>query len=415
MFGIQSIFTLALTTLVIASPLARQRVPVPNEYLVGFHSPDRSTSFGPRNVTALVDKIAEDVNDQLARLGRRDGGGLEILKRYDLGDGFYQGFAFKSASPATQAAIKEHPDVAYIIQNEYLPPPPAVPSSSAFPEEKTVGTLAARDDAWVDGNLWNLDDLDGNRNSWYNYHTSAGKPVDVYIVDTGVDIHHEEFEGRATWGYPGSSGQGHEHGTHVAGIVAGKSVGVARKAFIISVLLGDTAGDAVAALEWVLQDVKKRQGTQVANLSWRIGGDYPPVLDATKALIAANVAIAAAAGNEAMDTCQVTPAGKVSGLIAVAASDKDSKLWEASNWGSCVSIIAPGANIRSAKAGGGHIYLSGTSMATPHVAGALALAISSGKAWSGPSAVDVVLKAGQWNKIQNLPGGTRNLFLQLPK
>ncbi|KAI9102653.1 peptidase S8/S53 domain-containing protein [Phlyctochytrium arcticum] len=416
MFGIRSVFTLALTSLVIASPLARQRVPVPNEYLVGFHYPDSTTSFGPRNVTALIDKIAEDVNDQLSQLSRRDGTALEILDRYDLGDGYYQGFAFKSASPAAQAAIQEHPDVAYIIQNEYLPPPPTVPTA-VFPDvtrNDTVGALARRDSVWVGDNLWNLDDLDGTRNNWYNHHSSAGKPVDVYVVDNGVDVNHPEFEGRATWGYPGTSGQGQFHGTHVAGIVAGKSVGVARKAFIISVKIGETLNDVMGALRWVLEDVKKRQGTQIANFSWGFYEQYQPVLDATKALIDRNVAIATAAGNEGKESCLSSPGGKLSGLINVAASTKDNKLPSYSDRGGCVHIIAPGDDILSANIGGGFATASGTSMSAPHVAGALAMAISSGKAWSGPSAIDAVLKAGKWNKIQNLPGGTRNLFLQLP-
>ncbi|KAI9102637.1 peptidase S8/S53 domain-containing protein [Phlyctochytrium arcticum] len=401
MLGVRSIFVLALTSLAAASPLVRRDTPIPGEYIVGFRYP--TNNLAPRNVTALIDEIAGEASAHLASLGRRDGAGLEILNRFDLGDGFYQGFAFKSDSPAALASIQDHPDVEYIIPNAILPKIWRQASIKQAPTDAIP----------VTSGLWNLDVLDGDRDQTFNLDSSAGAGVDIYISDSGVDVNHPEFSGRIKWGYPARGKPSHYHGTHVAGIAAGKTYGVARKANIIAIETGDTVADIVASLEWMLKQVRGKGKTTVANMSWGFYDNYKSITDATRALVAADMAIAIAAGNERKESCLSVPSN-TPGVINVAASnDDDSFATDYSDFGKCVHIIAPGTEILSAKLNGGTVRLTGTSMAAPHVAGALAVAISSGKAKSAKEAIAYVKSRGAKNFITKVPANNVNLFLQL--
>ncbi|GAA2644367.1 MULTISPECIES: S8 family peptidase [Streptomyces] len=209
-----------------------------------------------------------------------------------------------------------------------------------------------------------------------------GAGVTAYILDTGIDYDHTEFGGpdatRATFGFDaindgrnGADCQG--HGTHVAGTVAGKTYGVAKKASLVSVrVLGcDGKGEysgIIAGLDWVAKNAK-----QPAVLNGSLGGELSKAVnDAADAVTAAGVLPVIAAGNSAKDACGVSPAsaGKV---VTVAASNRYDEETSFSNWGQCVTLYAPGEAIVSAKLGGGSVALDGTSMAAPHVAGVAVL------------------------------------------
>ncbi|KAI9102632.1 peptidase S8/S53 domain-containing protein [Phlyctochytrium arcticum] len=264
MFSMRIAFALALVSLTTASPLIRQETPIPGEYIVGFHYP--VDNLIPRNVTALIEEVASS-----ATLDRRDGKSLQILDRYNLGDGYYQGFAFK-----------------------------------------------------IDSSLWNLDAIDGVTDGTFNFDSSAGAGVDIYIVDSIVDVTHSEFQGRVRLGYPEDGKLTELHGTHVAGIAAGKTHGIARKANIISVELGKTLQDVLGALRWTLQQIQGKGKTTVANFSWGINGNHLPVADSVRALVDADMAIAVSAGNESNGTCERTPQS-VPGVLSVAASERNSE------------------------------------------------------------------------------------------
>ncbi|MFF4267163.1 S8 family serine peptidase [Streptomyces virginiae] len=251
-------------------------------------------------------------------------------------------------------------------------------SVQSVPRPSTVsGTRAP-------SNSWGLDRIDQQKLPLDDDFTAVGNGAGVtaYILDTGIDYQHTEFGGpdatRATFGFDaiddGRDGQDCQgHGTHVAGTVAGKTYGVARKASLVSVrVLGcdgkGTFSGIIAGLDWVAKNAK-----QPAVLNGSLGGDKSDALnDAANAVTDAGVLPVVAAGNSAKDACGVSPAsaGKV---VTVAASNRYDEETSFSNWGQCVTLYAPGEAIVSAKLGGGSEALDGTSMAAPHVAGVAVL------------------------------------------
>ncbi|MGW7315092.1 S8 family serine peptidase [Streptomyces sp. NPDC054865] len=227
---------------------------------------------------------------------------------------------------------------------------------------------------------WGLDRID-QRNLPLdgNFTTDGnGAGVTAYILDTGIDYKHTEFGGRATFGFDamgdGRNGQDcNGHGTHVAGTVAGRTYGVASKASLVSVrVLGcdgkGTYSGMIAGFDWVAKNA-----TQPAVLNGSLGGDLSQALNnAATALSDAGVLPVLAAGNDAKNACQVSPAS-ADRVVTVAATNRYDEETDFSNWGTCVELYAPGEDILSSKLGGGSVSLNGTSMASPHVAGAVAL------------------------------------------
>ncbi|MEU9087755.1 S8 family serine peptidase [Streptomyces sp. NPDC048357] len=233
-------------------------------------------------------------------------------------------------------------------------------------------------------NSWGQDRIDQKELPLDNNFTVEGNGagVNVYILDTGIDYGHTEFGGpdaaRATFGFDsvgdGRNGQDCQgHGTHVAGTVAGKTYGVARKANLVSVrVLGcdgkGTWSGIIAGMDWVAKNAK-----QPAVLNGSLGGDRSEAVNnAATALSDAGVLPVIAAGNSAKDACNVSPASAAR-VTTVAASNQWDEETDFSNWGTCVTLYAPGQAIVSAKLGGGSVALDGTSMAAPHVAGVAAL------------------------------------------
>lgn len=227
---------------------------------------------------------------------------------------------------------------------------------------------------------WGLDRIDQQNLPLDNTFTTQGNGAGVtaYILDTGIDYKHDEFGGRATFGFDaigdGRAGQDcNGHGTHVAGTVAGMTYGVARKANVVSVRVLDCEGTGdfsgiIAGLDWVAKNAK-----QPAVLNGSLGGDKSTVLnDAANAVTEAGILPVIAAGNSAKDACGVSPASATK-VLTVAASNQWDEETSFSNWGECVSLYAPGEAIVSAKLGGGSVTLNGTSMAAPHVAGVAVL------------------------------------------
>ncbi|MET9885090.1 S8 family peptidase [Streptomyces sp. NPDC006430] len=227
---------------------------------------------------------------------------------------------------------------------------------------------------------WGLDRIDQKALPLDGNFTTEGNGAGVtaYILDTGIDYAHDEFGGRATFGYD-AIGDGRNgldcqgHGTHVAGTVAGKTYGVARKANLVSVrVLGcdgkGTWSGIIAGMDWVAKNAK-----QPAILNGSLGGDKADAVNnAATALSDAGVLPVIAAGNSAKDACLVSPASAAR-VLTVAASNQWDEETSFSNYGTCVSLYAPGQAVVSAKLGGGSVALDGTSMAAPHVAGVAAL------------------------------------------
>ncbi|KAK6725424.1 hypothetical protein SNK04_004229 [Fusarium graminearum] len=213
----------------------------------------------------------------------------------------------------------------------------------------------------------------------YTYDSTAGAGTFVYVLDSGIYLEHDEFQGRAVFGADTSAvSSKKQHGTLVAAIVNGATYGVAKKATVVDVqVLGDDGGSSsgvLAGLSWTVNDVvsKKRAGKAVINMSLS-GGNSVVFNEAVQKAIDAGIPVVAAAGNSNEDASQSSP-GNQPNVITVAASSKDYKRWAQSNWGSACDIFAPGEQIISAwpTSTSATYIASGTSEASPHVAGVVA-------------------------------------------
>ncbi|NED87120.1 S8 family peptidase [Streptomyces sp. SID11233] len=270
---------------------------------------------------------------------------------------------------------------------------------------------------------WGLDRIDQTETAGdnaYTYPDSAGEGVTAYVIDTGVRITHEEFEGRAGYGYDAvddddNADDGYGHGTHVAGTIAGATYGVAKKAKIVAVRVLDDSGSGtteqvVAGIDWVTAN---HEGPSVANMS--LGGGADEALDAAvQKSIASGVTYAVAAGNESGDASESSPA-RVPEAITVASSTVDDEQSSFSNYGSLVDLYAPGSDITSAwnDSDTGSDTISGTSMATPHVVGAAAVYLA-GHPDATPADVSAALTDGATpDAISNATAGTANKLLKV--
>lgn len=256
----------------------------------------------------------------------------------------------------------------------------------------------------------------------YTYPKSAGEGVNVYIVDTGINIAHEDFEGRAKWGATipmfDEDIDGNGHGTHCAGTIGGKTYGIAKKANLIAVKVLRTNGfgtnsDVIKGIEWVIKAHKKGTGKQsVANMS--LGGGRSLTLEkVVNKAVESGVHFAVAAGNDNEDACNYSPAA-AEGPITVGASTNQDTMAFFSNHGSCVDIFAPGLDIKSTWIGGKDAVntISGTSMASPHVAGVLALHLSQKK--YKPDELKKLLKEqATKGALTGLPESSENLLLSI--
>lgn len=271
---------------------------------------------------------------------------------------------------------------------------------------------------------WGLDRIDQANlplDNSYTWPESAGAGVTVYVIDTGIRISHKDFGGRASYGWDfvgddRTASDGNGHGTHVAGTVAGKQYGVAKKAKVVAVRVLDNAGggttaDVIAGIDWVTRHAKK---PAVANLS--LGGYRNTQLDAAvRNSIASGVTYTVAAGNDGLPAGLYSPAA-VKEAITVGATDKKDAKASFSNFGSALDLFAPGVGITSASYAGdtGKATYSGTSMASPHVAGVAALYLADHPK-ARPAQVSKALVAQAVSgKVSGRGLGSPNKLLRVP-
>jgi len=266
------------------------------------------------------------------------------------------------------------------------------------------------------GDPWGLDRIDQTAlplSRTYTY-TATGAGVHAYIIDTGIWTMTADFGGRANNVYDAFGATGEDcngHGTHVSGTIGGTTYGVAKGVSLHGVRVLSCGGvgltsQIIAGIDWVRQNAVK---PAVANMS--LGGGLSTALnDATTNLWNAGVFVAVAAGNDNVDACTASPAS-ATGAFTVAASEKTDAKASYSNWGNCVEAYAPGSAIVSDYLLGTTNSLSGTSMASPHVAGVAVLY----KATFGdaPSATvsNWIIANATTGVITGNPGGTPNRLL----
>ena len=329
-------------------------------------------------------------------LAQRYGGTLR--RSYDSA---VNGFSASGLTETEAKRLAADPAVAKVVQNHRF-------------------TIDATQDNPPSWGLDRIDQADTEGDKKYAYPDSAGEGVTAYVIDTGVRISHKDFGGRATSGVDAidnddDADDGHGHGTHVAGTIAGADHGVAKKAKIVAVRVLDDQGSGtteqvVAGIDWVTEN---HQGPSVANMS--LGGTVDEALDAAvQKAIDSGVTFGVAAGNESTDASKGSPA-RVKDAITVASSTDADEQSDFSNYGDIVDIYAPGSDITSDWNTGDDATntISGTSRATPHVVGAAAVYLA-GHPDAAPADVAKALTEGATpDKISNPCAGTPNKLLKI--
>merc|ERR1711981_352842 len=306
--------------------------------------------------------------------------------------------------------LRRHPDVEYIEQDQ---------------EVHTLETPETEKNApWGLARISHRKSLNFGTFNKYLYSADGGEGVDVYVIDTGTNIAHVDFEGRASWGktIPANDADedGNGHGTHCSGTVAGKKYGVAKKANVIAVKVlrsngSGTMSDVVKGVEYAAESHSskmaaakdgKHKGFKGSAANMSLGGGKSPTLDAAvNAAVDAGIHFAAAAEK----------------AVTVGASTLEDTRAYFSNYGKCNDIFAPGLNIQSTWIGSKYAIntISGTSMASPHIAGLLAYLLSLQPAKDSAYAVAEItpkkLKANLLaiateDALDDVPAGTANIL-----
>jgi subtilisin family serine protease len=294
------------------------------------------------------------------------------------------------------AALQHNPDVEYIEENQVM-------SIEATQSSAT----------------WGIDRIDQRSrplSGTYTYNTTASN-VTAYIIDTGLRADHTQFGGRASNVYNAISGETasdcNGHGTHVGGTVGGSTYGVAKGVRLRGVKVlscsgsGSTSG-IIAGVDWVRLNATK---PAVANLS--LGGGYSSSINtAVNNLANSGVFVAVASGNSNADACNYSPAS-ASAVTAVNSSTSSDAKSSFSNWGSCTELYAPGSSITSAwhTSTTAINTISGTSMASPHVAGVGALYLAGNPGASNSTVRSWIINNSTASVITGNVTGTPNRLL----
>ncbi|MDX1756172.1 MAG: S8 family peptidase [Marinobacter sp.] len=323
----------------------------------------------------------------------------------------------------TGAAVSLTPAQASLLQS--------MPGVLAIEPDTVVRATAVQADA-----TWGLDRSDQPYlplNNQYSYPDSAGDGVTVYVIDTGLRASHEDFTGRVAEGRnfvsgvsllglggllfsadPGDTSDCNGHGTHVSSTAVGTEYGIAKQARVAPVRVLDCAGtgsnaDVIAGVDWVAAN---HQSPAVANMS--LGGGNSDALDtAVRGAIEDGVTFVVAAGNDDTDACAGSP-NRVDEAVTVGSTTREDQRSSFSNYGTCVDVFAPGSDITAAwyQSDTQTNTISGTSMASPHVAGAAALILNAHPTLQPEEVFNQLLESATPSVLSGIGAGSPNSLLR---
>ncbi|EWZ28200.1 peptidase S8/S53 domain-containing protein [Fusarium oxysporum Fo47] len=360
LFAFTGLAGLALGKAVIQNIGVNDEVVVPNSYIIIYKS-----SATPRDR-----KKHEEAINKKAKGNGKEG----IIETIEL-DGF-NGYIAKMTSSELKDVVNS--DLVASIEKDTILNLTAVAAPSFGPLRKRA-YIQQLNSPW---GLARISQRSNKRglDARYYYDTTTKAGINVYVLDTGIRTTHKEFSGRAVWGanfVPGSPNRDENgHGTHVAGTIGGKTFGVAKNCNLIAVKVCDKNGQTTASmglqgLQWAVNHAKSKGLAKKSVINISITGDYSAAANSfIKAATDAGLTIVVSAGNKGDDASFYSPSSAPS-AITVGASDADDWRTPWSNFGSSVDIFAPGTGILSSwhLSDSSSRYLSGTSMAAPHVAG----------------------------------------------
>ena len=369
------------------APGAEIAAVIPGRYIVVFKDDAPAAAVDVAIAEAEAAASAESLD---AAGGRQT---LELHYRYESA---LLGFAASMPASSLQA-LQKNPNVAFIEPDQVI----------------TLSTTQSPA-------TWGLDRIDQSSLPLSNSYTynATGSGVTAYIVDTGILFGHTQFGGRASFGYDAFGGNGTDcngHGTHVAGTVGGSTYGVAKGVTLKAVRVLDCNGSGtttgvIAGVDFVASN-HAAGASAVANMS--LGGAASTALDtAVKNAISDGVTFAIAAGNSNKDACRYSPARVPTALTVGATTNTDARA-SYSNYGSCLDLFAPGSSITSAwyTSNTATNTISGTSMATPHVAGVAALYLQSYPSHTPSQVSTAIIGAATTGKVANAGRNSPNRLL----
>ena len=363
---------------------------IKDTYIVVFNTPSVLNLSNNNTIAEFAVQQAESLVNQYD---------VRVIKNFG---NVLNGVLINASAQQVKALLKD-PNVKYVEQDQIMTVTPKVETNADQPSP-----------------TWGIDRIDQrNLPLDNNYHTDYdGSGVTAFVIDTGVLNTHNEFGGRASSGYDFidndyDATDCNGHGTHVAGTIGGSTYGVAKNVNVVGVRVLNCSGSGsnsgvIAGINWVKNNAS---GPAVANMSLG-GGASQATDDAVNAAVAAGITFVVAAGNDNSNACNYSPARAADAITVGSTTSNDSRS-SFSNYGTCLDIYAPGSSITSSwyTSNSATNTISGTSMASPHVAGVAALYLDENPNLSPAQVTNLLKTRATADKVTDAKTGSPNKLL----